>query len=787
MAELQKLQQEIDALKLEQKKGPIVPHNDLPVESRCEEESKEANDYFELIFNTSPDAALITCLSDGVIVNLNNGFTKLTGYTPDDVLGKSSFEIDLWKQPSDRQRMIDELVKNDICDNFEAEFLRKDGSSLVGLLSAKIVSLNGIGHIISTTRDITERKQYDETLQKSEEKFHALYSNMVEGMALHELVFNNEGAPEDYLILDINPAFEKILSITRDSVIGKLSREVYQVPDPPFFNVYSQVALTGKAQVFETYFEPLNKYFSISVYQTHENGFATVFEDISERKQAEAALQENRNFLNILLDSIPVPVFYKDRQGRYLGCNLAYESFIGKTKEEFIGKTVFDISGPELAQIYHDKDQELFDKIGVQIYESQVRNATDELRDVIFKKATLVDLNGNITGIVGAIMDLTEHKKAEKALKLSEKKYRLIADNVSDVIWQMDAETHLFTYISPSVERLTGYKVEEVLQYPFEWMLTPKSQKLIERIIPILLSSYKHGEYETLIYEVEHPCINGTTVWTETSTQYLIDEETGRLMAFGSARDITNRKKAENEIMLKNEELQKLNAQKDKFFSIIAHDLKSPFNSIVGFSELLVEEVTEKNYEEIQKYAKIILQSSERAMDLLINLMEWTRAQTGRMEFNPEHVELVDLINQIILLFRDIAGQKSIKIKKILPSSAPVYCDKAMISTVIRNLVSNAIKFSNPGSEITISLDQDTKEFILIIRDHGVGIPRERVEKLFQIDKSISTEGTNHEQGTGLGLILCKEFVEKHGGTIQVKSELGKGSDFIISIPWSEQ
>ena len=170
-------------------------------------------------------------------------------------------------------------------------------------------------------------------------------------------------------------------------------------------------------------------------------------------------------------------------------------------------------------------------------------------------------------------------------------------------------------------------------------------------------------------------------------------------------------------------------------------------------------------------------------MDLLVNLMEWARSQTGRMDFNPENIELTDLITQITLLFYDVAGQKSIKIKKILPSNAAVYGDKAMISTVIRNLISNAIKFSMPDSEITISVCQNQEEVIIIVGDKGVGIPKDRIEKLFQIDESHSTEGTNHEQGTGLGLILCKEFVEKHGGQIRVKSELGQGSDFIFSIP----
>ncbi|MCX6278943.1 MAG: hybrid sensor histidine kinase/response regulator [Bacteroidetes bacterium] len=241
------------------------------------------------------------------------------------------------------------------------------------------------------------------------------------------------------------------------------------------------------------------------------------------------------------------------------------------------------------------------------------------------------------------------------------------------------------------------------------------------------------------------------------------------------------------ELQLQSIELQKLNAEKDKFFTIIAHDLKSPFNSIVGFSNLLVEQVREKDYEGIEKYAGIILKSSDRALELLKNLMEWARSQTGRIEFNPEYFEMVVVINEIILSFDDIAGQKSIIINKALPPNAPVFADKAMISVVLRNLISNAIKFTMTGGTITISAQEKQGELTVTVSDTGVGISNDRIEKLFRIDESYSTAGTNNERGTGMGLILCKEFIETHGGKIWVESEKGKGSVFNFTVARSMQ
>ena len=236
------------------------------------------------------------------------------------------------------------------------------------------------------------------------------------------------------------------------------------------------------------------------------------------------------------------------------------------------------------------------------------------------------------------------------------------------------------------------------------------------------------------------------------------------------------------ELQEQSKQLRELNASKDKFFSIIAHDLRSPFNSIIGFSEILLENAVKKNYDVMEEYSEIILKSSRLAMDLLSNLMEWTRSQTGRMDFNPGKVELVQLITGIGQLFHGIAEQKSIGIILEIPESAAIYADQDMLSTVLRNLISNAIKFTYFGGKITVSVQENPEEITVSIRDSGVGMKKEKLEKLFRIDSDSSTLGTNKEKGTGLGLILCKEFIEKHNGKIWVESEFGKGSVFRFTI-----
>jgi len=247
--------------------------------------------------------------------------------------------------------------------------------------------------------------------------------------------------------------------------------------------------------------------------------------------------------------------------------------------------------------------------------------------------------------------------------------------------------------------------------------------------------------------------------------------------------DITERKLNEEVLRESEIRLSKLNATKDKFFSIIAHDLKSPFNAILGFSNLMINQLREKDFDGVEKYADIIQQASMRAIDLLMNLMEWSRSQTGRMEFNPELIDIGKLTRYIIELLIDSADQKSISIKLKIAPNVSVVADKAMLSTVLRNIISNGIKFTNQGGEISISSERRQNEMIVSVKDNGVGIDDKDKGKLFRIDQIYSRSGTLKEKGTGLGLILCKDFIEKHGGKIWFESEKGVGSTFYFSIP----
>ena len=276
--------------------------------------------------------------------------------------------------------------------------------------------------------------------------------------------------------------------------------------------------------------------------------------------------------------------------------------------------------------------------------------------------------------------------------------------------------------------------------------------------------------------------INSNLMWIQFKSIPRVLEN-GDIIWTGTLNDISERKNAELEIVLKNRELQKLNADKDRFIKILGHDLNNSFSNILGFSELLTEDIHNLSKEEIADIATNINKSALFTNKLLKDILLWTRTQQGMIPFAPQNLSLKRICIEAVESLKPNAVAKKIALNCVAPGSINVYSDIDMFKTILRNLVSNAIKFTNTGGKITINAKQNSKNIIISVSDDGVGIPPENLTKLFDISEVLTTKGTASETGTGLGLLLCKEFVEKHQGKIWVESEVGKGSDFKFSLP----
>jgi len=251
----------------------------------------------------------------------------------------------------------------------------------------------------------------------------------------------------------------------------------------------------------------------------------------------------------------------------------------------------------------------------------------------------------------------------------------------------------------------------------------------------------------------------------------------------GIGRDITERHSNEQTIRLQNEELKKHDADKDRFLQILAHDLRNPFSSILGFLGLLKRNVRKYDIDKIEQQISIVQNSSEIIYNLLDDLLNWARIQSGKFPFNTAKINFSAICKNAIEKLELNAINKNITINQIIDEKIYIFADVNMLHTILRNLVSNAIKFTNKDGLIEIYSETNLREVIITVSDNGIGIEPEKIKKLFDISYKNSTEGTENETGTGLGLLLCKEFVEKHGGKIWVESEIGKGSDFKFTLP----
>lgn len=380
--------------------------------------------------------------------------------------------------------------------------------------------------------------------------------------------------------------------------------------------------------------------------------------------------------------------------------------------------------------------------------------------------------------LIGTTTDITERKEAEIELQKSEEKFRNVFEGsgVGMAILSLDGQ---FTKVNKVFCEMLGYSEAEFLHTNFRDITHPGDMDKSIGLVKDLLT----GEVsESSIIEKRYITKEGEIIWALTTVSLMADFENKPLYFIVQVQDITKRKRNEEQVIKYAEELKNLNAAKDKFFSIISHDLRSPFNSLLGLTEFLTHSYGEMNPSEIKNSILNIYNSAQQVYNLILNLLEWSMLQSGRLTVEKSVINLAELGIEIMNLYKEGANNKKLELINNMSENILIYADKYMIDTIIRNFVSNSIKFTNPGGKIIIRgiINGDNAE--VSVTDTGIGISPENQKNLFRIDEQFRRDGTANEKGTGIGLILCKEFAEKNGGVLWVESEEGKGSRFSITV-----
>ena len=656
------------------------------------EKISRSEEILRLAYKSSPDSININRLSDGMYVSINEGFTNVMGYTEKDAIGRTSLEMNIWVNPDDRINMVRELQANGKVKNFEARFLSQEGRIVHGLLSASLIDLDGVAHILTVVRDIT------------------LY------------------------------------------------------------------------------------------------------------KKAEEALAKERFLINALMNNLTDHVYFKDLESKFIRNNKSHANSFGlDDPDQVIGKSDFDFFAEQAARQAFEDEQTII-KTGQPILkEEKLTRKDNSIAWFSAMKLPLRDDKGDIIGTFGISRDITQRKRTElenlvnyeitqgitstshldellKLIHLSLGKV-VYADNCFVALYNQ--KSGLFTF---------PYFVDKIDPKPLPTSMGKSCSAYVYRTVKPLLLTQKI--FEDLVEQNEVELVGSNSPsWIGIPLQtparvigvlVLQHYEEENVYSEGDLRFLTfigsqiafaiERKKSEEEIALKNELLQALNLEKDKFFSILAHDLRGPLSAFVAATQILTEEIQTMDFEEIKEITLSMKTSATNIYSLLENLLEWSRLRRGGMEFIPVKLNLKNKTEICIGVLHESARKKGIEIINSIPGEIEVIADIHMFESVVRNLISNAIKFSTKGGKVNVIAGQSDDHFIEVrISDSGIGISPEMKEKLFQINEKINRPGTEGEPSTGLGLLLCKEFIEKCGGRIRVESEAGIGSVFSFTLPeWNK-
>ena len=633
--------------------------------------------------------------------------------------------------------------------------------------------------VLAIVRDITERKRADKVLEESEKKFRTV----VEEAA--EIVFttNSEGYFTYANPRGIKLSGYSLEELTKLKYIDLVVPEYKLIVKRNYFKQYiNRIALSTTDYPFRTKSGEIrwfNQNASLIIENDNVIGFYVIARDVTELRSMEAALKESEEKYRLIVENIGEGFGFVNAEEQFLLANKSAEQIFGVGSGELVGKNLNQFVSKDQFSVVQ-KETSIRIK-GIQsVYELDILRPNNEKRTISVIAVPQNDKKGIFVGTYGMFRDITESKLAEESLHSSQQLIEGIINAIPVRIFWKDRNS-VYLGCNSIFARDAGFSDQNDIigkdDFQMGWrdqaeLYRSGDRQVMESGIPILLNEEPQTTPE------------GNTIILLTNKIPLKNSNGEIYGILGTSMNVTERIAAVQEIKLKNEQLQKLNAEKDKFFSIIAHDLRTPFNSFLGLTQIMAEDLRSLKMSQIQEIAVSISKSANNLYRLLENLLQWSQIQYGAIPFNPEAVQLSLVAGESIELIHEFAKSKGIEITYEIPDNSVVFADSNMLQTIIRNLISNAVKFTPKGGRVNLSAKATDDKYIEIsIKDSGIGMNQTLSNNLFRLDIKTNRTGTEGEPSSGLGLLLCKEFIEKHGGKIWVASEVGKGSEFYFTLP----
>ena len=764
---------------------------------RAEAREKETANRLRLIIDSVP-ASIAYVDTEMRYLFANSRYEELFGESKEGVAGKMVKEVVGDGFFSSREEHIRRALEGEAV-LFTHQHLHKDGSRQI-LQTAYIPHLGEgeevIGYFIQHY-DVTDLTLTQEALRASEEQYRILFNTTGTATFVSE---------EDTTVSLVNEEFIRLSGYSREEVEGVCSWTVFVTPE----NRERMLVYHRNRRI-----DPLSAPTTYECEAIHRNGsrrniLAHVnlipgtsrsivsFLDITRHKEFEANLRSQLNFLQTLIDTIPSPVFYKNRDGRYTGCNTAFEAYLGRTREEVVGKTVYDLAPPDLADRYREMDDALIASPGIQVYDASVVYADGTLHDVTFNKAAFFSEDGHVEGLVGVILDVTEHKRAEDALRESEDRFHRIFSQNDDAILLVRLDNLAIIDANPATEDLTGYRVNELRYLTPSSFIDPDDFRMLIEQIPTDDHSHAFQLHSATMARKDGSILS---IAIRAKILRLRDE----YIIHCSIRDITEKMRLEDEVRATQAKLIHTNkmASIGMLASSVAHEINNPNNCISvnaammadvwhDAEPVLVKALGEDGdftlrgipFSKMRDFAPRLLngitEGSRRITAIIQNMRDYVREEKSGLH---SEIDVNHLIRNAASILWHHIHVRTDNFQMTLAENLPLaWGNGQQIEQVIINLIVNALQSltdKRAGVFVTTSSDVNSGTISITVRDEGRGMDATILARLKE--PFFSTKLA--EGGTGLGLYISDSILKEHKGFLEFDSSPGRGTTATVILP----
>jgi PAS domain S-box-containing protein len=767
---------------------------DLTVWKKSLKQQRETVAFQRAILDGANYIIIATDLN-GTVCTFNDAASRMLGYSLEEVLGRSNLAqfhdpVELRKRSRELTAKFGEPVpygfetcvaasRRNQGDRDEWTYVRKDGTRFPVLLSITTLKNDSgdVSGFLAIGYDITERC----IAEKEQQKFVALVENSDDFIGMSTLdgrAFYLNQAGLNLAGLD---SCEKVLKNRIPNFVTRETWATIREAAMPALKRTGKWEGEGQLRHFKTG-DPIDVLITLFVVRDGRTGeplcLATVQRDITEHKKAERALLQEKDFSETLIRSSVDGILAFDQNFGITAWNPAMEQFAGLVRSDVIGRPVF-----ELFPFLLNDDRFLGVLKGVSgIMKDSPYVLPQTGRRGYFEAycSPLRDASGQIMGGLAVVRDTTERRRAEEAVRLSEKRYRTVVESINEVIFQL-LPAGTWAFLNPAWKVITGFEIEQTLGRDWSEFVHPDDREPASRALASLLRS----DAESIRNELRIVTRGGAIKWVEVFAQATPEEDGFIAGISGTLTDVTERRKNEEEMLRAKDAAEAAAKLKSEFLANMSHEIRTPINAVIGMTSILIDSPLSP---EQRDYVNVIRSGGESLLTIIDEILDFSKIESGRMQFECAPFDLRDSIEQAMDLVAALASEKGLELAYLMEPSSPatIAGDVGRLRQILVNLLSNAVKFTERGNiliSVTATPIEGTRHRIQFsVKDTGIGIPSDKLERIFESFSQVDASTTRRYGGTGLGLTISKHLCELNGGTMWVESTPGVGSTFHFTI-----